>query len=53
MDGKKVLLNLLAINQQAKFEGWYDDLMKQSLEYAIVCVAEKEGIDLNEIIERG
>lgn len=51
MNGKEAILNLLAVRNTAKFENWYDEIMDASLRYAIESLAEKEGLDLNEIIK--
>lgn len=50
MDGKNAILNLLAINQAAKFETWYDEIMMQAVTYAVQSIAEKEGLDVDEIV---
>lgn len=49
MDGKYAIINILAVKNVAKFENWYDEIMNTALEYAIQTIAEKEGIDLEEI----
>ena len=51
MDGENAIKNLLAIASVAKFESWFDDIMSTALDYAIVTIAEKEGIDINELLK--
>lgn len=52
MSGEDIVLNLIALKQAAKFEGWFDDLMVEALDHAIILVAADEGVDIEKVTGR-
>lgn len=49
MNGEEAINNLLAIANIGKFESWFDEIMQTALDYAVETIAEKEGLDVEEI----